>query len=295
MDLATKRLRKEYTAMKKKPVENIEAVPLETNILEWHYVIRGIGLYEGGYYHGKLKFPPDYPMKPPSVYMITPSGRFESNVRLCLSMSDFHPETWNPLWSVSSILVGLCSFMNEDTPTTGSIGSTNAKKKALADERKWEQIARNHLELKPKSLRENEQLRTAVAEQHQLTQELEAIMLKKPRRTATDARFSVRHVSHGLATFVEGLTCVRMDLELTDDDDDGSLEVLYKGYAKAKYLTTMVQHTDATDFCSMMERFQLNKANLDTADPNKMAEEEFHATFHGFSSLMEGFLGAAQD
>ncbi|RHY63297.1 hypothetical protein DYB34_010063 [Aphanomyces astaci] len=133
MDLATKRLRKEYTAMKKKPVENIEAVPLETNILEWHYVIRGIGLYEGGYYHGKLKFPPDYPMKPPSVYMITPSGRFESNVRLCLSMSDFHPETWNPLWSVSSILVGLCSFMNEDTPTTGSIGSTNAKKKALAE------------------------------------------------------------------------------------------------------------------------------------------------------------------
>ncbi|KAF0702776.1 hypothetical protein AaE_015722 [Aphanomyces astaci] len=86
-----------------------------------------------------------------------------------------------------------------------------------------------------------------------------------------------------------------MDLELTDDDDDGSLEVLYKGYGKAKYLTTMVQHTDATNFCSMMERLQLNKANLDTADPNKMVDEEFHATFHGFSSLMEGFLGAAQD
>jgi hypothetical protein len=23
-------------------------------------------------------------------------------------MSDFHPETWNPMWSVSSILTGEC-------------------------------------------------------------------------------------------------------------------------------------------------------------------------------------------
>jgi ubiquitin-protein ligase len=26
-------------------------------------------------------------------------------------MSDFHPETWNPTWSVESILRGLLSFM----------------------------------------------------------------------------------------------------------------------------------------------------------------------------------------
>ncbi|OQR81153.1 ubiquitin-conjugating enzyme E2 [Achlya hypogyna] len=130
--MATSRLRKEYVLLKKKPVENIEAVPLESNILEWHYVIRGVGVYEGGLYHGKLKFPPEYPMKPPSVYMSTPSGRFEPNVRLCLSMSDFHPETWNPMWSVGSILTGLFSFMNEDTVTTGSIETTDEEKQRLA-------------------------------------------------------------------------------------------------------------------------------------------------------------------
>lgn len=43
--------------------------------------------------------------------MITPNGRFQSNTRLCLSMSDFHPDTWNPAWSVESILKGLLSFM----------------------------------------------------------------------------------------------------------------------------------------------------------------------------------------
>jgi ubiquitin-conjugating enzyme E2 J2 len=111
--MATKRLRKEYLALQKKPVDNIIAVPLETNILEWHYVITGPNdsPYAGGHYHGKLKFPPEYPMKPPSVFMLTENGRFKTNTRLCLSMSDFHPETWNPMWSVSSILTGLLSFM----------------------------------------------------------------------------------------------------------------------------------------------------------------------------------------
>ncbi|RHY34745.1 hypothetical protein DYB32_000682 [Aphanomyces invadans] len=130
--MATKRLRKEYLALRKNPEANIEAIPLENNILEWHYVIRGIGVYEGGYYHGKLKFPPEYPMKPPAVYMLTNNGRFQVNKRLCLSMSDYHPETWNPMWSVSSILAGLFSFMNENTPTLGSIVTPDSEKRKLA-------------------------------------------------------------------------------------------------------------------------------------------------------------------
>jgi hypothetical protein len=38
------------------------------------------------------------------ITMVTPSGRFQPNTRLCLSMTDYHPESWNPMWSVSSIL-----------------------------------------------------------------------------------------------------------------------------------------------------------------------------------------------
>ncbi len=65
----------------------------------------------GGFYHGKLLFPSDYPFKPPRIIMITPNGRFQTNRRLCLSISDFHPDTWNPAWSVATILTGLLSFM----------------------------------------------------------------------------------------------------------------------------------------------------------------------------------------
>jgi len=108
--------------------------PLENNILELHYVIEGSGgtPYENGIYHGKLIFPNEYPLKPPSVIMLTPSGRFQPNRRLCLSMSDFHPETWNPMWSVSTILTGLYSFMIENAPTFGSIETSTRQKRLLA-------------------------------------------------------------------------------------------------------------------------------------------------------------------
>eukprot|EP01097_Dermamoeba_algensis_P010393 TRINITY_DN765_c0_g1_i1.p1 TRINITY_DN765_c0_g1~~TRINITY_DN765_c0_g1_i1.p1 ORF type:complete len:178 (-),score=32.71 TRINITY_DN765_c0_g1_i1:60-530(-) len=132
--MATKRLQKEHLALQKEPVPHIIARPNPKNILEFHFVIYGLTdcCYAGGQYHGKLVFPKDYPFKPPAIQMLTPNGRFETNKRLCLSMSDFHPESWNPVWSVGSILTGLLSFMLEDQITTGSIITTEEEKKKLA-------------------------------------------------------------------------------------------------------------------------------------------------------------------
>jgi len=47
-------------------------------------------------------------------------------------MSDYHPETWLPLWTVQSILNGLLSFMLEDTPTLGSITTSDSEKRKFA-------------------------------------------------------------------------------------------------------------------------------------------------------------------
>ena len=104
------------------------------NILEWHFVIKGPKdtPYHGGSYHGKLIFPAEYPYKPPAIMMLTPNGRFNTNTRLCLSMSDFHPETWVPAWSVASILNGVLSFMLESTPTVGSVETSLAERRRLA-------------------------------------------------------------------------------------------------------------------------------------------------------------------
>ena len=68
--------------------------------------------------------------------MFTPSGRFRPGMRLCLSISDYHPKTWNPAWSVSTILTGLLSFMVGDESTAGSVASTEASRRQYAKQSK---------------------------------------------------------------------------------------------------------------------------------------------------------------
>jgi len=78
------------------PPKPSQAKPKEGNLFEWHYVLEGPKdtVYEGGYYWGMLRLRATYPHSPPSVLMLTPSDRFKTGERLCLSMSDFHPESW---------------------------------------------------------------------------------------------------------------------------------------------------------------------------------------------------------
>jgi len=136
---ATQRLKQDYLRIIKDPVPYVRAHPIHNNILEWHYVVRGPEgtPYSSGLYHGKLQFPSEFPFKPPAIYMLTPNGRFKCNVRLCLSISDYHPDSWNPAWSVSTILTGLLSFMVEKNPTMGSIETSDYEKKLLAQQ-SWE-------------------------------------------------------------------------------------------------------------------------------------------------------------
>ncbi|KAK9822398.1 hypothetical protein WJX74_000670 [Apatococcus lobatus] len=130
------RLQKEYKALLKEPVPNIKAHPSTSSILVWHYVLEGPqgSEYEGGLYWGKIEFPSDYPYKPPAISMFTPSGRFKTNTQLCMSMTNYHPESWNPMWSVGTILNGLLSFMQESAVSTGSISASREMRQQLAQE-----------------------------------------------------------------------------------------------------------------------------------------------------------------
>ncbi|CAD6567181.1 MAG: Ubiquitin-conjugating enzyme E2 6 [Tremellales sp. Tagirdzhanova-0007] len=132
--VAQRRLHKEYLVMQKSPPPFIWACPEEKNILDWHFIIRGPpdSLYAGGEYHGLIWFPSDYPFKPPDVKMFTPSGRFETGHKICMSMTSYHPSTWNAAWSVATILTGLLSFMLSDEITAGAVRTTDAEKRTLA-------------------------------------------------------------------------------------------------------------------------------------------------------------------
>ncbi|MGK3738070.1 MAG: ubiquitin-conjugating enzyme E2 J2 [Bacillariaceae sp.] len=132
--MATKRLRKELIKLQTEPPPGVIAEPDEANILKWYYAIRGPEEtpYENGIYIGKLIFPTAYPMKAPSIYMLTPSGRFQISTKICMSMSDFHPESWNPLWSVATIIQGVQSFMDSEELTTGGLKASESDRKKYA-------------------------------------------------------------------------------------------------------------------------------------------------------------------
>lgn len=135
---AIRRLKKEYANLMKEPPPGAHVRPLETNFLHAHFLLHAEVFYdtpyEGGVYHGVLKFPSNYPLKPPAVILRTPSGRFQPDHKICFSMSDAHPELWNPMWSIRSIVTGLVSFMNSDEITTGGVKASSAHRVQLAKE-----------------------------------------------------------------------------------------------------------------------------------------------------------------
>ena len=84
------------------------SLALQDNLFEWHFTIRGPPdtEFEGGMYHGRILLPTEYPFSPPSIVLLTPNGRFETKMKVCLSISAYHPETWLPAWG--STLTSAC-------------------------------------------------------------------------------------------------------------------------------------------------------------------------------------------
>ena len=83
--------------------------------------------------------------------MLTPNGRFKTDTSLCLTITAYHPDSWNPAWfefqdrifcfllimyfsrSISSILNGFLSFMCDTSSTHGSIETYAQKRKFAHD------------------------------------------------------------------------------------------------------------------------------------------------------------------
>lgn len=111
-------------------------------MFEWHFTVRGPtdSPFEDGFYHGRIILPTEYPMKPPSIILLTPNGRFEVNKKICLSISGHHPESWQPSWSIRTALLAIIGFM--PTQGLGAIGSLDytedERRKLARQSRSWD-------------------------------------------------------------------------------------------------------------------------------------------------------------
>mmetsp|Transcript_45933 Transcript_45933/g.117457 ORF Transcript_45933/g.117457 Transcript_45933/m.117457 type:complete len:179 (-) Transcript_45933:302-838(-) len=118
-----KRLQSELMGLMMSAEPGISAFPDGDNIFSWLGTVKGGAdtVYEGLSYKLSLKFPADYPFKPPHVKFETPC--FHPNVdqygNICL---DILKEKWSPAYSVKTLLVSLQSLLgepNNDSPLNG--------------------------------------------------------------------------------------------------------------------------------------------------------------------------------
>ncbi len=129
-----KRIMGELQDLQKNPSPDYEAHPLDDNLFEWHFTVRGPPdtEFEGGVYHGRIILPPDYPYKAPDIMLLTPNGRFQTNEKICLSITSHHQETWTPAWEIRNILIALIGFMPTEAKGIGALEYPAETRKKLA-------------------------------------------------------------------------------------------------------------------------------------------------------------------
>jgi ubiquitin-protein ligase len=132
--------------LEKDPCDYYKAKPSE-DITIWYVKICNLSdEYVGGEYILKIHFTEKYPFEPPSYYMLTPSGRFQINQKICLSNSGYHADTWSPLWGINQIIMGIISFFYERE----SHGISHISNSSVAERAKYasDSIKYNHENLK---------------------------------------------------------------------------------------------------------------------------------------------------
>lgn len=108
--------------------------PYGNNLLKWHFSVMGPpnSEYDGGIYHGRVLLPKDYPGSPPRVQVLTPCGRFISGHDICLSASNYHPESWTPKWTVLALIDALRLHMITQANEIGGMTATPSERRRLA-------------------------------------------------------------------------------------------------------------------------------------------------------------------
>ena len=122
--------------------DNFICLPDPEDVYTWYFIVFGLTdpkEYTGGFYFGRVKCKDTYPATAPNIGLYTDNGKFRTFKQqpdgICLSISDFHQESWNPAWKVSQIVMGLVSFWLEDEYTYGSIESYDFDDEYTLEER----------------------------------------------------------------------------------------------------------------------------------------------------------------
>ncbi|PWN20054.1 UBC-like protein [Microstroma glucosiphilum] len=124
---AVKRILSEARELEADGSDEYEARPLESNIFEWHFTLRGPSgtEFEEGLYHGRVLLPVEYPFRPPDLMLLTPNGRWECNKKICLTFTGYHESMWQPAWGIRTALLGVQGFMSARAEAATGVASVD--------------------------------------------------------------------------------------------------------------------------------------------------------------------------
>jgi ubiquitin-conjugating enzyme E2 G1 len=155
--VSTIRLSREYQNLIKEPIDNVNFIVNQDNLLNWEFTIIGPhdSPYEGGIYNGIIVFPASYPTNPPKVEFKT--KLFHPNVypdgKLCISILhegndttgyEHEIERWRPVQNVRTIFLSIISLLNDPNPE--SAANIDAAKMLRDDREAYYKKIRNDME-----------------------------------------------------------------------------------------------------------------------------------------------------
>ncbi|KAG0031265.1 hypothetical protein BGZ81_001554 [Podila clonocystis] len=118
--MATKRLLKELRDMQARQSPHFSATPVcpDTNLFVWRALIHGPkgSPYEGGLFPLSIRFPSDYPFRPPKVAFLVNIYHpgIDNHGRNCLDILD--NICWSPAITIARMLQSLMVLLAEPVP-----------------------------------------------------------------------------------------------------------------------------------------------------------------------------------
>ena len=115
--MATQRIKNELKRLLNDTPANCSAGPVNDDIFNWQATLLGPteSPYESGVFYLDIKFPEEYPFKPPRIYFITKiyHPNINSNGGICL---DILKDQWSPALTISKVLLSICSLLTDPNP-----------------------------------------------------------------------------------------------------------------------------------------------------------------------------------
>jgi ubiquitin-conjugating enzyme E2 D/E len=117
--MALRRLQREYEEIQRDPLANCTAGPTsDDDFYTWEAMIFGpeASPYTGGTFRLSIRFPTDYPFKPPIITFKTKI--YHPNINgagvICL---DILKTQWSPALSISKVLLSILSLLTDANPS----------------------------------------------------------------------------------------------------------------------------------------------------------------------------------